>query len=276
MKTSPLIRILCVLSFGAAIAAAQTPAAPAPSAQPELTNGRRILEKSDAALKSITAATYDVEAFAGPMQAPDMVKFAGNGSVADKVERGLPRFRVKGSMTTKGRDAAGNPVPGKNLEIAYDRKEFSAINESERMYGTSRNPMDFGPIVDMTAIAIAHEFCNPQPFKAELEGSVDLEGSEAVGGVDCYVLKVVYPQGSVLTRFWIGKGDFLPRKMVREADQGPNGRVVGTTTLTNLQVNPTLAEDAFRVKRPDGYGDFPTPQPVVTSQSVVGKEDPRK
>ena len=222
----------------------------------ELTNGRRIIEKANDAVRALNAIAYDVEAHAGSAKHPDQVAIVGRVTIAGEAPNGIDRFHI----AVKSWEVPRINKKLENFVVSQIANEWYLVNDSDKSYVKGKRPQDLGTFPQLLAPTLLTEFSHPKPFGDELAGSVDLAGSEMVGDTDCYKITVIYASGGFVTTWYIGKKDFLPRKVDRETGIEPQ-RERTITTLSNLTLNPTIDDSTFRPARPEGYTD-----PVAASQ----------
>src|SRR6185295_17326207 len=76
---------------------------------------------------------------------------------------------------------------------------------------------------------------------------VSLLGEEVFEGIRCYRIKAT--EGDESTELWIGKSDFLLRKLRRERKHGDE-LVIKEEMRRNIQVDHPVAENVFNYKPP--------------------------
>jgi len=103
---------------------------------------------------------------------------------------------------------------------------------------------------------LMNEFILPRPFNDEIVARKRAyEGAGRVGDVDCHVVYVVYQNGTE-SRWYFGKQDHLPRRVERIIKgRGINGAAV--LECYDLEVNPDLTIEDFRIDIPEGYRTEP-------------------
>lgn len=236
-----------ILFLSAAWCVAAVGVAENPPAVPEMTDGRRILEKADAAVRACDAVAYDVEAFVGPPAQPKQILVSGKSVVAGESPSGVDKYRFEGKVKAD----ANVKIEGE-VVVTRDGRESYAIDHAVKLFQRTRNAVDLSLNVQLAASAIMPEFSHPKPFGDELKGSVDLQGNETINGVECYKINVMYERGGDTATWWIAKSDLLPRKVIKEIGQ-ESRRQRMEITAANLQVNPAVDPKSFVLEAPEGY-----------------------
>ena len=98
------------------------------------------------------------------------------------------------------------------------------------------------------------EFIHTSPFSDELEGDkVELQGTKKVGDQECYKIYVQYKKSEGEAIWYFSKGDFLPRRVERLAKNRSGETGVLRKTVTDLEIDPEVAPDAYKVAVPEGF-----------------------
>ncbi len=105
-------------------------------------------------------------------------------------------------------------------------------------------------------------FVHPNPFGDELNARhLGFMDDAEIHGEDCYVIRVKYADERGDAVWHIAKKDLLPRKLERMFinDQGVPGTI--RWVVSDLEVNPNMGPDAFRLVVPEGYTRVSDPSP---------------
>jgi len=158
-------------------------------------------------------------------------------------------------------------------------KAIAAVeDENDALAGVLKNNIDFNAVKGKTKIPdqkwkdLLDHFNQPQfvlvndnfefpdllgaasePFEEALKAKeIELKGTADVAGVACDEIAVTSEDGQQRAIWYFAKEDHLPRRVVR-IYKNPEGKE-GTTdlTLTNLVVNPRIA-DPFKPEVPPGF-----------------------
>ena len=97
------------------------------------------------------------------------------------------------------------------------------------------------------------EYMAADPFGDELKAdTLAYRGTESVDGEDCQVVRVVYGRGQKSIWYFSTK-DYLPRRRDSLFAGRESAESRFTVVLTDLVVSPTLDENAFKLKVPEGF-----------------------
>lgn len=149
-----------------------------------------------------------------------------------------------------------DPHSGKkrHIGIGCDGPSFYLIDhDAKKVY--------VGPTLDvlgsMSRPAVAlwmREFVHPEPFGDEINGDAQmLTGSRKIGDEDCHEIRIIYKDAIGEAVWWFSKRDFLPRGVQRMMTTPRGERAIQQWQITNLEVDPKLAEEEFELVIPEGY-----------------------
>jgi outer membrane lipoprotein-sorting protein len=97
------------------------------------------------------------------------------------------------------------------------------------------------------------EFVHDTPFDDELNAdTVELQGIETIGDEECYKIHVVYAGGQGVSTWYFSKKDYLPRRRTRHFDM-PQGKGSLEIVITNLETEPEVSADLYKLELPEGY-----------------------
>ena len=224
--------LLCALiSCGA-------PASEVPPAEPNA--GRALLEEAAAALRRVETVRYDFR-YGGPDDPTGFV--TGTTWMRRGESAATSSIRVEGTVIEQ--PAFG--VRRENFEYATDgrtawtRQGDGAVEVAPIESGGNR-------LSARGVYGFLPEFVEPEPLWRELSlaSTIEREGRERVGGVECDLVRVVIPlgEGDESTIVWcLGTEDRLPRRGRWIAEfSGPEGVVFD---LTDLATSVVLEGVAF-------------------------------
>jgi len=233
-----LVGLLIVVSLAASVAAEE----PAPARSPQ---ALEILQKVDATIKAVSAARYKVKGTPSGVA----TNFVGPGEGSVVLAGWTGRLPEKFLIQAKG-ERAGQPVEvtaGGNADgyFLIDHRAKKAYEDIDpAVLGSSANTL-FGLAV--------FEFVHDAPYDDELKADkLELVGTADVSGVECHEIRVVYAGGQGETSWFFSKKDFLPRRRVQKFTT-PQGEGAIDRTITDLEVDPQLADSLFVLKLPEGY-----------------------
>ncbi len=218
-------------------------------AVPVLKDAIEILKKANDAAGAVKTVSYDFN-------------FLPTGSNTLKVPQ------VDGKMVIGGLSSDGLPSPmladlttrrvgaqiARHYLLCNDTKKYVMLDHFTKKIteGTDKKAYTFG--IHALKHVIMVEYLYPQPFRDEINGDkAKLEGTETVGGVECYKIAVTYKGGAGKSIWWFGKEDFLPRRVDRLEDGGKAGPATRSLKLSNVVVDPELSDDVFTLEAPDDY-----------------------
>lgn len=204
-----------------------------------------IFKRVDAAAKAVDLVRYKVS-----VEGLGFVA-GGVGLEAQVTAQGyqefLPQyFRMEGMGETQGQKVQVSASSDGNRYYLLDHQGKELKHGLEvNIYGRMAN------YVRQMMI----EYHHTSPFTDEINApKKEIKGSETIGGVDCWVIDVVYdrqPEGSK-SIWYIGKKDFLPYGRNRQFMR--NGEMGGfAMRITQLEINPKLEKGWYNIDLPEGY-----------------------
>jgi len=219
----------------------------------DLTDPVEILKKADAACKALKSIKYEVAR-------------EGEGDLAARVAR-LQAEVIQAGASPGGEKAqaakfvidARYARPGQSeiqrVTAGSDAETFFVIEHAKKLAHEDIDPAVMGVTGSGLVRAMFIEFMHTAPFNDEIIGkSRELKGSKAIGGVDCYEVHVVYQADEAPAATWFfAKTDFLPRCRVDEYKLPDGTKGLLRKTITKLEADPKLPDDAFKLKLPEGY-----------------------
>lgn len=227
----------------------------------------RILEAADEATRSVRAVQYHAT-------------FYGTGSFAasQPVVEGtvLKAFTEKDDRFMLIASEGWSFAPGIDDEqrvrfrASFDGSVVRRIEPERRIAfedDASRAGQVLGPVLRVNM----REYGHPAPFEDEVNAKIQqLEGRTLVGDVLCDIVYVEYDiVPSQSARWYFGVEDHLPRRVERLGVRDDRAGAA-VLTLTDLNADPDVGEEAFNLEIPDGFsrrrtgGPRPSVAPVGT------------
>ncbi len=224
-----------------------------PSLAEEKTSGGKlpeaveILKKADAAAKEVHSVRYTIKttafgvasSFASVLEGETvMVGWSGTGP-----EKFFTRVRTK--------SRSGEPV---DVTAGGDGEVYFLIDHTSKKAYEDIDPEVIGSNASAVAVANLQEFVHDAPFDEQMKGeTIGFEGEESVDGEDCYKIRLEDYGGRVESTWYFSKKDYLPRKRVQHYDFPDRGKGRLEISVSDLELEPELAADLFKLKLPDGY-----------------------
>lgn len=233
----------CLLTAALATTRARTDE---PRPFPAMDDAREIMTKANDVVRSLRTVSYDVEAYVGSPQDPQALKVVGSVSIWCGDRQSAGKYRVDVEIHAKNVAVDGKLTVASNGELLF------ALHHTEKTFQQARSTAEMPMITQFTAPAILPEFLHPRPFGDELNGSIELVGSEDIAGEACYKILVRYERGGETAVWWIGKSDLVPRRA--EKSVGSESNILKqVTTLSKLRANVDLNDELFVLSPPEGY-----------------------
>jgi len=142
-------------------------------------------------------------------------------------------------------------------DFYYDGKTLTLHNPADQVYATVKAPptivetlqyaMD---TLDLTVPAADFIYPNPYPLLIQDVTHAVVVGKAVIGGVKCHHLLFVRPD--VEFQVWVAaSGDPLPYKYV-VTDTGTPERLRITTVMSDWNTNPSVTDELFTFRPPEG------------------------
>ncbi|GJQ26212.1 MAG: hypothetical protein HBSAPP02_12440 [Phycisphaerae bacterium] len=115
--------------------------------------------------------------------------------------------------------------------------------------------------IERQAVFPEHYF-SADAYEQELKAPrVNLQPSQTIGQVPCHVVKIEYdPRGQASAVFFLGQRDFILRRIERRSNQPGIGQSQGSVfSVSSMQINPTISDEVFTPKPPEGFNEQPMP-----------------
>lgn len=220
-------------------------------AESDLTDGRKILEKANDAIKKVKLVTYRADYLGTTWLQQYVPAVTGKVALGQPSKWDIPRFRCAIKLQKYGSEEVQEFTAGSNGDIYF------LIDPKTKMAHEDMDDAVLGSQGRNIQRTLLPEWSRAKPFGEILEPegdapTIELKDTAKVGDEECYEITVT-PKSPPVLLWSISKKDFLPRKVVRTY-KNPQGEE-GTTELTmfDLVVNPKLDEDPFKPVTPPGF-----------------------
>ncbi len=213
----------------------------------ELTDAVEILQAADRAAEAVSSIKYSMTKEA--LDAAGTAEGTANVIISGKQDYLPGAFYADIQAKEPGHAEVVKITAG------YDGDRYWLIDYENETVHVDLDFAVMGKYARLVYGAFVREFFVDGPFRQEIEGSEQkLLGTESVNGVECYKVCVDYGSeqqpGAV---FCFSKKDFLARSR-RDIFIMENGQKGGMlTTLTDVETNPDVGREKFKVKVPDGF-----------------------
>lgn len=214
----------------------------------ELTDAVEILRRVDAAAKAVNAVKYDATFKTKGGPAARAIEVEGTVILSGWQGGGAAKFRYEAKVKKPGSSEVTK------ISLGGDGETFFVIDHAAKKAYVDIDPAVSGTTGRPARNLATLEFVHSSPFSDELNGTKqELTGSKTIGGVDCYVVHVVYANAAQEAIWYFSKKDFLPRGR-EDIFIGSDGERTGRVKfLTNVVVDPKLDAGTFAFSLPEGY-----------------------
>lgn len=250
-----------ILAIAFALAATRQPAAAQPASAPAV-DVRALLRDVDAATRAVKTVAYTSETFGVGPVAGTTRRVRARVLVRKLPDEIFPQIRaeIDGPLGRRSR-------PGATSLLVCDGKRVAHVFHDDKLYESGTLP-EAGTLLDAFIERLfMREFVHPTPFSDEIEADVvEYEGVQRAGGVDCYVVRVVYDTGGGVGRWYFGVEDKLPRRVDRlfSGSGVASGRAL---ELFDLRAGVDCRDHDFVAVTPEGYR-----QELIESRSRIRAE----
>lgn len=221
-------------------------APPLPDLPDDASKALRILHRVDAAARAVDAVRYRASVRATGSASASTQAAEGTVVAEGWTGTGPARSRTELEIAGEGDAEAQRLVGGGDGEVYYlvdsvERKAWVDIDPA--VTGSrGRTINGFGMI----------EFLHPTPFSDEVGAEAEWIGVETIGGIECDRVEVDYG-GAGRSTWYFSREDHLPRKRIRHVADRDGDEGTLEITVTSLEVDPDLGDEAFRFELPEGY-----------------------
>ncbi|HRJ49155.1 MAG TPA: TlpA disulfide reductase family protein, partial [Phycisphaerales bacterium] len=139
------------------------------------------------------------------------------------------------------------------ITAAFDETTVTWVDHEKREVHTRPIRSARGTVTQLIHAARVPEVMSREPLAKELVApEMFTESSSEADGVACDVVVVRTENKVAATRWWFGKDDILPRRIVKSV-QSASGSGTSTVEFLEIKVDDRLREADLRVDIPDGY-----------------------
>lgn len=214
----------------------------------DLTDAVEIFRRADQATGAVRSVRYQAVFRASGAAAARSPFILGSVRLAGKSFTGLHQARIDCTMEL------GRSQKKLTVEVGTDGKTYFIVDPASKSIHVGESASVLGTVGNDALYAVLREFGREKPFADEIAATkCELSGSAEVGGVACYELRVTYDDKGRQTTWFIGKADFLPRKVVRPMRSGEKSMGATELTLEKLEVEPKLDGDPFATPAREGF-----------------------
>jgi len=224
---------------------------------------RQIMERSADVLQQIETITGEMEAggeAGGLLQFTSAkAQFAAVRDVPPSERLTPMRMRVTGSgLTTRDRE---NPV---EFDVVYNGANATWLDSKNRAlrardYRTALR-QNFTEIEVSSALIINGIF-EARPLRqmiVQRATEPQLLESKTIDGVECFVIKYEFADGTNINTFYIGKEDYIPRRIERATRASGGGINFSSDeffALRNIRLGASVPESRMAMTAPEGWED---------------------
>ena len=207
----------------------------------------KIVMKADAAIRKVTSVQYaSRREISGPL-AKRLSPAQGTVTYTMASPEGSRKFRVNVKMKPLHSEEELRFTVGSDGDLSY------LIDPDKKIVYEDMDPAVAGNRGGVAQGLVMPEYMAADPFGDELKAdTLAYRGTESVDGEDCHVVRVVYGGGQESIWYFSTK-DYLPRRRDSLFESREGGVSRFTVVLTDLVVSPTLDENAFKLKVPEGF-----------------------
>lgn len=246
---------------------------------------KRILREADQAIRKVQSLSYEA-----------IYQGTGSFSTHSPTSTGQVRLsKLEANNPLKAKlYARGDFVPTASadvqvFQVAFDGKTIRKIRANQKalvyktLAGNDPAERSLGFVTGFSGggaySLLMLEYILDEPFARQLSAPIaEYEGRTSVNDVLCHVVYLEYPRDAKRTtreRWFFGVKDYLPRKLeqITVNDKGRYGAYV--LSLSNVRVNASLGEWAFRIRLPRGYTLTPyraADQPALLAVGDIAPE----
>ena len=155
-----------------------------------------------------------------------------------------------------GRVKTTKPGTGEAMELTGggDGEMYYLVDHVAKKAYEDMDPDVMGSGRQALASIGIDEFVHPSPFVDEISAeTVELQGTETVAGVECHKVHIVYSGRRGTSTWFFSTEDLLPRRRIRHFTIPQQGEGTLEITVSDLEIDPEVGPDRFRMKMPEGY-----------------------
>ncbi len=235
------VLMACVLAAGSA------------AADPDASEGREILEKSQTALAQIKTVSYQAAFIGTGWVEPLVPKLEGRAVIGQPSKWDILQFRAEAKLTPR------ESTETQEFTIGSDGEEYYLVDAETKLAHIDMDPAVLGAHATDLQRLLFRSLVSKDPFGKDFESKkIEVQGSETVGGVECQKVRVEGKgvPGDPNVLWLIGTKDAIPRgiRRIYNNREDPEGDPGMTQLLiSELAVNPPLGQDPFKPSVPPGF-----------------------
>jgi outer membrane lipoprotein-sorting protein len=213
----------------------------------EMTDPVEILKKVDAAAKAVNTARYKCS-FERLGEQGQMPKVEGTVLLTGWSGGGPQKYVVDAKVKQP------NSEEETRITVGGDGNEYFVVDHKSKKAYVDIDQAVMGRTGRPAQLILVAEFVHATPFSDEINGQKhELRGSKTIAGEDCYEVYVQYASAQQEAVWHFSKKDFLPRARL-DIFKGPDGTEnKQLKTISHLEVDPKIGDDAFKFSLPEGY-----------------------
>ncbi|MFI4898377.1 MAG: TlpA family protein disulfide reductase [Phycisphaerales bacterium JB059] len=270
----------------------------APLASAQGTDGQALMRQAAEAIRNVDALSVRMTLEGGGSKSFLQFMPSGEGVFrAKRVENDEGELvwatRIQGAGKDKG---DGEEY---TFDVATRGDSITWVEHRSKSVNTNTIARARGVGLSMRQHMNLDELLSPEPLARELNATeYEVLDRATIGGVECDVVRLVYPQGDTPTpsrgkalpnkaTWFLGAEDHLPRRIERTTDAD----IIAISlilTMEDLTLEPEISDDQLKVAVPDGYREIePRTSPVVnrvarptnvtrTENAEVAKPTPKR
>lgn len=219
-----------------------------PALWAEPPDARAILQQADTAVRALHAVRYEGRSEIDGALANQMPRMNGTVTQVALPDTEMPQVRIEGEVLLP------RQTQPTKLDIANDGKVVTLCERTRKLYVRREMPGGAGLLTTANALLV-RELTATKPFERELQAqALEYAGTEKVGEVECDMVHATLGTDGSAVRWSLGKADHLPRR-VRRFMPTPGGQSTVTTSLTTLDIKPTIKDELFHLDKPADFNE---------------------
>lgn len=236
---------------------------------------RELLEQSAATIRALKGATYSIERTTpgAELGGAGRVKYLRGSEHPARLSflfEGQTSIAIEGKRDSKVALEEGQIVTWTRGETQRVIRRVMAPRQEQQSVITRIQPIAFPP-----------PLIDADPYTRELAAKrLDIVGKEAVGGVECTIIKAQI-QDNIATTVALGP-DLLPRRFELTRDMGPSQKFGQRWEITDFKPAPDLTVKDMAIAVPEGWKldenltppAAPTPPAATTADAFNAAKPP--
>ena len=220
------------------------------AAQADPPDAKTVLEQAGTALKAVRTVRYQATGEATGTWAARIPKMTGKVILVANPGGKEARMRVEADVFRSSTPA--------HMVLVCDGEKVAVCDFEHKMFAQRGLPEGTN-LLGSAATVLVSEFVDEEPLPRESTATtIELEGVEKVGDVDCDVVHVVYAENKGEVRWLLAQTDHLPR-CVKRTVTSPQGATTLTITVSELELNGEYGAETFKLEKPEDFRDVSEP-----------------